>query len=139
MTTKLEITEDYLGSFRENIETQLILKKRQEVYLLRQSSNGSLFSDYVRQLTKFKSKYIQLNSPVVRVGRRDELTVSQYLDLQYGLRLFSPWKKGPFSFFETAIDSEWRSDLKWQRIRPWIWIIYNLMILHKVRVFKFAL
>ena len=125
MTTKLEITEDYLGSFRENIETQLILKKRQEVYLLRQSSNGSLFSDYVRQLTKFKSKYIQLNSPVVRVGRRDELTVSQYLDLQYGLRLFSPWKKGPFSFFETAIDSEWRSDLKWQRIRPWCGTLEN--------------
>ncbi len=27
-----------------------------------------------------------------------------------------PWKKGPFSFGETLIDSEWRSDLKWARL-----------------------
>ena len=29
---------------------------------------------------------------------------------------FSPWRKGPFELFEVYIDSEWRSDLKWQRL-----------------------
>jgi tRNA (mo5U34)-methyltransferase len=28
-----------------------------------------------------------------------------------------PWRKGPFTLGETNIDSEWRSDLKWARVR----------------------
>lgn len=29
-----------------------------------------------------------------------------------------PWRKGPFQFFDTHIDTEWRSDWKWERIAP---------------------
>lgn len=32
------------------------------------------------------------------------------------LQQLSPWRKGPFQFFDTHIDTEWRSDWKWQRI-----------------------
>lgn len=31
---------------------------------------------------------------------------------------FKPWKKGPFQLGSAYIDTEWRSDLKWQRIAP---------------------
>ena len=29
-----------------------------------------------------------------------------------------PWRKGPFDFFGEFIDTEWRSDWKWQRVLP---------------------
>ena len=29
-----------------------------------------------------------------------------------------PWKKGPFKLFDTYIDAEWDSSLKWERIKP---------------------
>lgn len=29
-----------------------------------------------------------------------------------------PWRKGPFDFFGVAVDTEWRSDWKWQRVAP---------------------
>jgi len=29
-----------------------------------------------------------------------------------------PWRKGPFQFGDTFVDTEWRSDWKWQRIFP---------------------
>lgn len=32
-----------------------------------------------------------------------------------GLR---PWRKGPFQVAEVFIDTEWRSDLKWERVQP---------------------
>ncbi len=32
------------------------------------------------------------------------------------LRAFHPWRKGPFQIFSIDIDTEWRSDLKWERI-----------------------
>jgi tRNA (mo5U34)-methyltransferase len=36
------------------------------------------------------------------------------------LRKLMPWRKGPFDFFGVHIDTEWRSDWKWQRIVPHI-------------------
>ncbi len=30
----------------------------------------------------------------------------------------APWRKGPFTLRGVTIDSEWRSNLKWERIRP---------------------
>ncbi len=35
-----------------------------------------------------------------------------------GMQQLRPWRKGPFQFFDTHIDTEWRSDWKWQRIAP---------------------
>lgn len=37
--------------------------------------------------------------------------------LEAGLRALMPWRKGPFSLFGVAIDSEWRSDFKFARVR----------------------
>ena len=127
MSVLVSGVEDYLDNYRQDLDYQLILKNRREAYL-KQSMHSHVFSDYLSQITTFKSREVTLNSAVVQIGRRDELTVSQYLDLQYGLRLFFPWKKGPFSFFETMIDSEWRSDLKWQRIRPWCGSLANKVV-----------
>jgi tRNA (mo5U34)-methyltransferase len=39
-------------------------------------------------------------------------------DLKDHLMRFHPWRKGPFSLFGTTIDTEWRSDWKWQRVAP---------------------
>lgn len=36
------------------------------------------------------------------------------------LEAFKPWKKGPFEALGTHLDSEWRSDIKWQRLEPYL-------------------
>lgn len=36
--------------------------------------------------------------------------------LRESLRTFHPWRKGPFEFFGEGIDTEWRSNLKWDRL-----------------------
>ncbi len=36
------------------------------------------------------------------------------------LRLLHPWRKGPYRIMGIPIDTEWRSDLKWNRLRDWI-------------------
>lgn len=36
------------------------------------------------------------------------------------LRRLHPWRKGPFDVHGVVIDSEWRSDLKWARLAPYI-------------------
>lgn len=36
------------------------------------------------------------------------------------LRCLMPWRKGPFHLYGVDIDTEWRSDWKWQRVLPHI-------------------
>lgn len=36
------------------------------------------------------------------------------------LRNLMPWRKGPFSLYGVDIDTEWRSDWKWDRVLPYI-------------------
>jgi tRNA (mo5U34)-methyltransferase len=45
------------------------------------------------------------------------------------LMQFRPWRKGPLSLFGQFIDTEWRSDWKWDRILPHIQPLENRTIL----------
>lgn len=46
-----------------------------------------------------------------------------------GLKGLMPWRKGPFQFFDTTVDTEWRSDWKWDRIRDHIAPLHGRTIL----------
>lgn len=48
----------------------------------------------------------------------DAISSAQQEQLQQALEGLIPWRKGPFQFFGTHIDTEWRSDWKWQRVAP---------------------
>ena len=39
-------------------------------------------------------------------------------EIQTALQEFCPWRKGPFDILGVQVDTEWRSDLKWQRVLP---------------------
>lgn len=48
----------------------------------------------------------------------EALTAEQNTQLLKALKTLHPWRKGPFQIFDYFIDTEWRSDWKWQRIAP---------------------
>lgn len=48
------------------------------------------------------------------------LSQGQQLRIEKLLRTLMPWRKGPFSLYGVNIDTEWRSDLKWERVLPHI-------------------
>ena len=52
---------------------------------------------------------------VTTVAAQPLSTEQQSLSLE-GLQGLKPWRKGPFEFFDTYIDTEWHSDWKWQRV-----------------------
>lgn len=47
-------------------------------------------------------------------------TPEQQAELERALRGLIPWRKGPFHLFDVHIDTEWRSDWKWERVSPHI-------------------
>ncbi len=51
---------------------------------------------------------------------RDDLSERQRQGIEKLLRNLMPWRKGPYSLYGTHIDTEWRSDWKWDRVLPHI-------------------
>lgn len=62
----------------------------------------------------------QLNTSAITLGSSTTLSQQQQQTLESGLRGLMPWRKGPFDFFGTHIDTEWRSDWKWDRVSPYL-------------------
>jgi tRNA (mo5U34)-methyltransferase len=57
-----------------------------------------------------------LDSSQNAVTIRGSMSAADCATLESGLRQFHPWRKGPFRLYDILIDTEWRSDLKWNRI-----------------------
>ena len=62
--------------------------------------------------------FVDLNADAVSVGKRSDLSDSQFELLKKAVDQMHPWRKGPFRLFDYEIDAEWRSNLKWDRVLP---------------------
>ncbi|MCK0164238.1 tRNA 5-methoxyuridine(34)/uridine 5-oxyacetic acid(34) synthase CmoB [Marinobacter sp. S6332] len=62
----------------------------------------------------------ELNASAVALSSPNKLNPHQQEALEAGLRGLMPWRKGPFDFFGIHIDTEWRSDWKWDRVSPYL-------------------
>ena len=56
----------------------------------------------------------------VRIGQRGDISQEKYAELEQLLRQLHPWRKGPFHLLGLHIDTEWRSDWKWDRLKDGI-------------------
>lgn len=54
----------------------------------------------------------------VRIGQAGTLSPGAMERLQVLLGQLKPWRKGPFQLHGLHIDTEWRSDWKWDRVLP---------------------
>ena len=61
---------------------------------------------------------IDLNAACLRVGTTDDASDAERAALEGALKRLHPWRKGPFDMFGVHIDTEWRSDWKWDRLLP---------------------
>lgn len=59
----------------------------------------------------------------------DRISPEQSQQIEQSLKGLMPWRKGPFQFFNTHIDTEWRSDFKWSRVCPHLSSLKNRRVL----------
>jgi tRNA (mo5U34)-methyltransferase len=53
-----------------------------------------------------------------RITVRGSTTDREFEQLTTALRGLHPWRKGPFDLYGVHVDTEWRSDWKWNRVAP---------------------
>jgi tRNA (mo5U34)-methyltransferase len=109
---------DYLHLLSNQENAKKIVELRAEKASLRLDPKLDLYRRATESAPQISTNYFDFSSEKVTIGKPDELSPADKEVLFESLKIFIPWKKGPFSIFGIDIDSEWRSDLKWDRIIP---------------------
>lgn len=55
----------------------------------------------------------------IKIGKKEDLSQEDFQTLENTAKVLIPWRKGPFNLFGIDIDSEWRSYIKYNLIRPY--------------------
>ncbi len=71
----------------------------------------------LRDLPDIHADTLHLDQARVGASSATPLTEGTQAQLRAALRALHPWRKGPFELFGVHIDTEWRSDWKWDRLR----------------------
>lgn len=72
----------------------------------------------LEQLPVIATHASQLDIDTVTVAPEPPVSADAQQQIESALRGLHPWRKGPFNIAGVHIDTEWRSDWKWQRIAP---------------------
>ncbi|MGZ5049983.1 MAG: tRNA 5-methoxyuridine(34)/uridine 5-oxyacetic acid(34) synthase CmoB [Methylobacter sp.] len=72
--------------------------------------------DMVGNLPEIITEHRVPDSDAVQIGTADDLSAAERQQLEDRLRTLHPWRKGPYNLFGIHIDTEWRSDWKWNRL-----------------------
>ena len=57
-----------------------------------------------------------VNLDTIAITASGTVNAEKLMELETALRGLHPWRKGPYSLFGVNIDTEWRSDFKWDRL-----------------------
>jgi tRNA (mo5U34)-methyltransferase len=88
----------------------------------------SEWSGLLDRLPSLKATEV-LYDAAVRVQAKPLPAAAELDTLRKLLLEFKPWRKGPFDIHGLYIDSEWRSDLKWDRVRNHIAPLHGRLVL----------
>lgn len=83
----------------------------------------------IANLPDITSTQRDLNSDAVQIGTATAVTAHQREQLKQQLMQLHPWRKGPYNLFGIEIDTEWRSDWKWQRLAEAITPLTHRLVL----------
>lgn len=115
-----EVLSPYLPAFKQALESKL-----------ERVNHGDLpgWLNALDSLPELEADAIELDRGALRIGSAAQLGDTQAQQLEASYRALMPWRKGPFEVFGLKIDTEWRSDFKWDRLAPHISDLHNRRVL----------
>jgi len=114
-----------------DFEPWLTTLPEQMVSVFQEKTHGFLqdWIDLIDQMPQVSPSHVDFNADSITIGRRSDISPVQAALLEEQLRTIIPWRKGPYQIFDIAVDTEWRSDFKWQRIRSHLSPLKNRRVL----------
>lgn len=106
------IANNQLSHWLETLPAQLATWQREALH-----GDFKQWQKVLNHLPTSSTQSIELSSEV-NFGLADELNPGEKQRLEVLLKQLMPWRKGPFTIHGLTIDTEWRSDWKWDRVLP---------------------
>lgn len=88
-----------------------------------------LWLQTLEQLPDLSASSCDFKQGTVRIGQVADASKEQQAALRQALEVLIPWRKGPFEVFGIPIDTEWRSDWKWERVAPHLSPLQDRLVL----------
>ncbi len=110
----------YFAPYPGELDSERLERRRLEQSALLDKPSARVFQTPLEQLAEREGDSFDFDSDIVRFGEAGVLSADQEEALAASLKSLIPWRKGPFSYYGTEIDSEWQSNLKWDRVAPWL-------------------
>jgi tRNA (mo5U34)-methyltransferase len=86
------------------------------------------WEETLRRLPEIDPLHVNFEQSV-QIGDISLMDKGRRLALQATLMGLHPWRKGPYNLFGLQLDTEWRSDWKWDRVLPHLASLKNRLIL----------
>jgi len=95
--------------------------KRQITERLRPDAHGKMpvWQSALAALPEIQPEIITLRGHV-QIGTADDINDTERTVMAAELQHFHPWRKGPYQLLGIDLNTEWRSDWKWDRVLPHI-------------------
>ncbi len=126
---------DYQAFYQqlENMQAEqwldVLPEQLQRAFDLKKHGNAANWFSILDQLPDIQASHIDLNRGGLKIGDQSELDEASRDTLFAQLKAFHPWRKGPYQLFGIEIDTEWRSDWKWERLQAEIAPLQNRRVL----------
>jgi tRNA (mo5U34)-methyltransferase len=78
------------------------------------------WQNLIEHLVPLSTNQRTLDANAIQIGLAHELSSSDAIAFKEQLKTLHPWRKGPYDLFGINIDTEWRSDWKWDRLKDHI-------------------
>lgn len=89
-----------------------------EAKLAGSDAQARMLREAFEALPDIRPSSMDFSGDFARVGVAGDLPPEKREAFFQILKALIPWRKGPFSLFGVDIDTEWRSSMKWDRVRP---------------------
>ncbi len=117
-----QIAQSELSAWLETLPLQLKQWEKQT------HGEYAKWSKAIDLLPHFDNGELNLKS-AVQISRDLPLTDGEQKQLVHLLKQLMPWRKGPYHLFDVHIDTEWRSDFKWDRVLPHLSSLQDRLVL----------
>tara|TARA_Y100001949_G_C15938052_1_gene308831 strand:- start:49 stop:1095 length:1047 start_codon:yes stop_codon:yes gene_type:complete len=97
---------------------KILRQQLTDILVTREHGDQQRWLGALKALPLVEGVQCDLESEHLHISSGNGLSDILASQIHTGLEGLIPWRKGPFHVFDTFIDTEWRSDWKWQRVVP---------------------
>ncbi len=118
------LLETPLGRWLEQLPEQV-----ETVWRERAHGDMAKWQNAICGLPELPIQQLELNASRVAAGKASDCDDATRQRLAELLMELHPWRKGPYAIYGLPIETEWRSDWKWDRIQPHIQPLAGRLVL----------